>query len=62
MAKEYQFNWHIHVADALIEGANFDRWDEVKPISTCIHVTVGTMIAFVALYIMFFCGTSEIIH
>lgn len=30
MAKEYDFKWQAQVPEALRQGANFDRWDEVK--------------------------------
>lgn len=30
MAKEYQFNWRTKVPDALLKGAYFDRYDDVR--------------------------------
>ena len=30
MAKEYQFNWRTKVPEALLKGAYFDRYDDVR--------------------------------
>jgi len=30
MAKPFDFQWQISVPDSLLQGARFDRWEEVS--------------------------------
>jgi len=39
MAKVFDFQWQIPVPDFLLQGACFDRWEEVR--SSLCHIAMG---------------------
>ena len=44
MAKLFDFHWQITVPDCLLQGARFDRWEEVGQIVALASVQFGLLV------------------